>query len=310
MHIFLLTYNEEELFTHIYTTEFVNTYFKPNGIEFVVLDNGNQPLMKDWCEQHNYTYYASEYNIGSAGGYNWMFKAAHLMGLDSGIIMQADVEFSSAEPLLFTQRLIDTFGDTHFICWPQEMYGFWLQDESQLRRYEHDIANLGNIVGFNPHILKSKNCYFDENYVVTHFDDVEFLQWIQANNLMKYINAAYLIQDSSNQYYSHDSSNYPTPLNRSFVLETNNYFIKIHHASIEIDRQNKGIADSHSPWEEFNKPYYEVVLQRGLNRLGYDSTRWTQFGYPKYPIEHELKRFAEQNPGLVKNTELIKTLTN
>ena len=306
MHIFLLTYNEEKLFTHIYTTEFVNKYFKPNGIEFIVLDNGNQPLMKEWCEEHNYLYYPSEYNIGSAGGYNWIFKCAYLLGLQSAVLIQADVEFSSAEPLLFTQRLVDTFSESHFICWPQEIENFWLQDESKLKVYEHNIANLGNIVGFNPNILQEKNCYFDENYVVTHFDDVEFLQWINAKGIMKHMNAAYLLQDNSNQYYSHDNSNYPTPLNRTFTFETPNYFIKIHHASIEIDKQVNGIEDSHRPWEEFNKPYYELVLERGLNRLGYDCTRWTRFGYPKYPVEHELKRFADMYPKLIKNYNITK----
>jgi hypothetical protein len=305
MHVFVLTYNEAELFTYVYNNEFVNQHCIPNDINFIVLDNGNQPLMKEWCDRYDYVYYGSEYNIGSSGGYNWMFKAAYMMGLDSAIIMQSDVDMNSVEPLIFTDKLTKKFGDTTFICWPQELENHWIKDNTQHKPYEHNLPNLGNLVGFKPHVLKEKNCYFDENFVLTHFDDVEFVEWIIRNNIMKITNAAYFLPTTSQQFYDdydvyHGMKNY-SHNRKTFQIDANSFILRIHHASIEIDNRLNGIQNSHGPWYAFNKPYYDSFNLRNFQREPYDSTRWTRFGYPKYPVDHELTRFTRLYPHLIVN---------
>ena len=300
--VFLLTYNEADLFLHYYTDQFVNQHFKPNNIEFHVLDNGNQPAMKEWCERHGYIYYASEYNIGSSGGYNWIFKLAFMRGFDRALLMQADVEMSNAQPLIETHELLVKYGRDTFICWPQELWGHWKEDPAELKPYDNQIPNLGNLVGFFPKLMLEKNCYFDENFVVTHFDDVEFLQWVRGRRMMKVVNAATHMENQ--QYYTYGAQGYPVKLNKTFNLTTERFHLKIHHASIAIDQQRRGEQDSHNQWYEFNKPYYDLLQRRKNTRLGYDHTRWTQFGYPKYPVEHELARFTSQYPQLVVHPEI------
>ena len=299
MYVFVLTYNEEVMFTNMYNDQFVNEHFKPHDIKFIVLDNGNQPLIKEWCEKHNYIHYPTEFNIGSAGGYNWIFKLAYMMDLDNAILMQSDVELSNSEPLFFTETLVDTFGRDFIITWPQEMNNFWLNDESKLEPYAHDAPNLGNFVGFDPKVLKEKDCYFDYNYVVTHIDDIEYKQWMRKHNLMDTLNPAHLLRHNTEQYYKTEESKWYGGISKYFVISSSTFTIKTHHASIGIDHLTKNIVNSHEQWLEINQPYYELVLQNNLTRIPYDHERWTQFGYPKFPVEHELKRFSILHPELI-----------
>jgi hypothetical protein len=308
MYVFVLTYNESKLFTSNYNDEFVEENFKSKGIKFIILDNGNQPLMKKWCETHDFIYYSSEYNIGSSGGYNWIFKVAHMMGLDSAILMQSDVEISNSNPLFLTDNLVRSFGDSSFICWPQELNNFWLGDDNKMKPYEHDIPNLGNMVGFNPNTLYKKNCYFDENYVVTHFDDVEFIQWNYHHKIMGIINASHIIKHTVKQYYEKKYNEQIDTILNTFVVKSDSFHYKVHHAGPSMDPNQDGTEKSYSFWFDYNKSYYDLFLSRNFNRLGYDHTRWTNLGYPKYPVENELIRFSNQNPDLIINYDLSKIL--
>ena len=301
LHVFLLTYNEQDLWCNMYPTEFVEQQFKTHNIHFVVLDNGNQPKMRQWCEQHGYTYYASEYNIGSAGGYNWMFKVANDMGVDNAVLIQADVEMNNAIPLLLTYKATEALGDTHFICWPQHLDNFWLSEDLH-KAWDHNIHNLGNIVGFKPKVMADKDCYFDDNYVVTHFDDVEFIMYCRDTRKMKWVNLPYMIC-MNDQYYERcdgllcDGLTIIPP-HRAFVINSPMFQLKVHHASMLIDQATKGIADSHGPWYDYNKPYYDQVVANNGQRLPYDPSRWEAHGYLPYATQHEIDRFFNQFPFL------------
>lgn len=289
--IFLLTYNEQDFFTAIYTDEFVKQQFVPNGIHFYVLDNGNQSKMQQWCDQHGYTYYASEYNIGSAGGYNWAFKTAHAMGLTTALFMQSDVELSSAWPLLFTHALTETFGGTHFPIWPQ----IFSDQENKIPYQTHSLPNLGNLVGFDAVTLAKKDCYFDENYVVTHFDDLEFMHYIQTSKKMQALNVAKILP-GVNQFEEYSTLPGTTMWSQAFVTKFKEESIKIHHAGKVIENSR------HDKWLHFNRPYFDFVFEqcRG-QRQPYDPSRWQQHGYPAYPIMHELRRFFTTYPNLLVN---------
>ncbi len=305
-YVFLLTYNEQLLWWKFYPTKFVEEHFKSNNIKFIVLDNGNQPLMKHWCKIHDMIYYASEYNIGSAGGYNWIFKVAQKMGIDHAVLMQADVEMDNATPLILTNDFAKNYGSTAFGCWPQEMWGFW-DSTKVLKPFDHALVNLGNLVGFNPQAMHEKDCYFDDNYVVTHFDDLEFMQYLDNTKKFNCINIAHLLNFRS-QFYSSDkiyaTDNISTlPNKNTFNIKTDSFHLKIHHASANIDATLHNKVDSHTKWYNFNKPYYDQVFnqEKGIyGRLPYDPSRWTQFGYPPYPTQYEINRFFNQYPELLK----------
>lgn len=295
--IFLLTYNEQDFFTTIYSDEFVQQHFVPNDIHFYVLDNGQQPKIQQWCKQHGYTYYASEYNIGSAGGFNWAFKTAHALGLTTALFMQSDVELSSAWPLLFTHALTQTFGNTHFPIWPQ----IFDDQEKRIPYQTHRLPNLGNLFGFNAQVLQSTDCYLDENFVVTHFDDIEFMHWIHVTGKMQALNVALLLPDSE-QITQIDWL--PGTQNRrtaAHVVKFKNESVKIHHAGPVLDQNNV-----YNTWYNFNRPYFDYVFDQCQGqRQPYDANRWQQHGYPAYPILYELRRFFTVYPDLLVNQEFV-----
>jgi hypothetical protein len=288
--VFLLTYNEQDFFVAKYTDDFVQQHFVPNHVHFYVLDNGHQPKIQQWCKRHDYTYYASEHNIGSAGAYNWAFKTAHAMGLSTALFMQSDVELSSAWPLLFTHALTQTFGDTHFPVWPQ----IFDDQENKIPYQSHLLPNLGNLTGFNPGVLAEKDCYFDENFVVTHLDDVEFMHYIQVSGKMKALNVTMLLPDSK-QFNQLGPLPGTEKISNAFVVQFFNEWIKIHHASPVL-----GASESINQWYEFNRPYFDCVMKQG-QRQSYDPARWQQHGYPAYPVWHELRRFFTIYPDLLVN---------
>ena len=290
-YIFMLTYNEQDLWIKNYPKEFVDTYLKPHNFHFIVLDNGNQPLMKAWCEENDFTYYASKYNIGSSGGYNWAFKVAYSMNLDTALFMQADVEVSNAEPLLLTYNLTKEDGANNFYIWPQALAYYW--DSSLTRPWIGErLHNLGNLVGFNSLAQYEHQCYFDENYVVTHCDDLEFLYWLDLNcKKILYKNVPEIV-NHTNHYNESDHGS-------TFVIEGPNYFFKVHHASQGIQNEQTGELQFHNKWLEFNQPYYQEAVQADrVYRLPYDPSRWTRFGYPPYPVLHEINRFFKEYPEL------------
>ena len=86
--VFLLTYIEQNEWISFNPPEIFKEKYK--DYSFIVLDNGNQPKIKQWCEDTGSYYYASEYNIGSSGGYNWIFRTASLLKLNRAILLQAD----------------------------------------------------------------------------------------------------------------------------------------------------------------------------------------------------------------------------
>ena len=289
----MLTYNEQDLWIKNYPKELIDKHFKPHDFHFIVLDNGNQPKMKEWCKEHEFTYYASEYNIGSSGGYNWAFKVAYSMNLDTAIFMQADVEVNNIEPILLTYNLTKAFGDKYFFIWPQQLFSFW-DDKSSKPWIGENLHNLGNLVGFNSLAQFTHKCYFDENFVVTHFDDLEFLYWLEKSNKQMLFKNVPELLNHSNHYYENDLG-----VGDIFTIEGPNYVFKVHHASEGIEESRTGVHQFHTRWLDFNKPYYkEIITRHGSNRKPYDPTRWTRFGFPPYPVLYEINRFFSQYPNL------------
>ena len=112
--VFVLTYLEAKEWNKFYPAWMFGQVY--SDYQFIVLDNGNQPIMEEWCKLTGSYYYGAEYNLGSSAGYNWIFKVADLLGLDRAVLLQADVEIVSKDCLdvLFDEK------------WKENDIPFWL----------------------------------------------------------------------------------------------------------------------------------------------------------------------------------------
>jgi len=283
--IFILTYCEGDFFT---TQAWANV--DHSDYNFVVLDNGNQQNVKDFCEQNNWEYYASEYNIGSSGGYNWIIRAASMLKLKRAALVQADVEIQDIATInmLFNPH-IERCDDTSVLMWPQTDPTGWLTElmaetERDFTYGEGTPVNLGQIFSFNPDHMIYNHLLNDENFVVTHFDDVD-LKYRIINSDTRLLNMAW--------YHKMEDRWIADEVGPNITNGSVDGMYKIHHISVETN-------GNHQDWYEYNIAYYEGKLlntpegYKRLNKWSQASLRWTEIGYPPFPVEYELNRWWSQ----------------
>lgn len=288
--IFILTYCEGDFFT---TKAWANV--DHSNYNFVVLDNGNQQNVKDFCERENWEYYATEYNIGSSGGYNWIIKAASMLKLKRAALVQSDVEIQNMATInmLFNTN-VDRCDDTSILMWPQTGPKNWLTElmastERDFVYGEGSPVNLGQIFSFNPDHMIFNNLLVDENFVVTHFDDID-LKFRIINSNTRLLNLAW--------YHNMHDRWIPDGPQPDVTQGDIDGMYKIHHISVNTN-------ENHQNWYDYNVEYYEA---KGLHRIDYTdpdyqnkinkwpqaSLRWTALGYPPFPVEYELNRWWSQ----------------
>ena len=279
--IFILTYCEGDWFVDNAWNSVDHSNY-----DFIVLDNGNQEIVKDYCEKNGWEYYASQYNIGSTGGYNWIFRAASMLKLHRAALVQADVEINSIETvdLLFSKNTPDDLvDDNSVLMWPQTGPENWyeLSDEQKdhifWKMAEGCPINLGQIFSFNPDYLIYNNLLNDENYVVTHFDDVDLRERMTLNGL-RVCNLAWCLNLSDRWVKSNDGH----------MTGYIDGLYKIHHISSK--------KENHQNWLDYNSDYYNEKMAGGTNKLKTNkchqaALRWAEAGYPPFPVEHELNRW-------------------
>ena len=276
--VFLLTYIEQNEWISFNPPEIFKEKYK--DYSFIVLDNGNQPKMKQWCEDTGSYYYASEYNIGSSGGYNWIFRVASLLKLDRAILLQADVEIIDIEVL--DCLLENNLEENYIPFWPQQPRRQWdTYDVGQ-------VYNLGQIFSFCPDYLLEHRLLNDENYVVTHFDDADLVRRMRDSGMKLY-----------NKLLDYPEIDCVQPVDKPEHVAEGLY--KIHHVSSTM-------SVNHRYWEEYNQSYHTFKWFRDsdyawnspfsddgdLNKMLVFSHRWTKLGYPPYPVEYEVNRFYKQ----------------
>ena len=276
--VFLLTYCEANDWVKFNPPEVFNDKYKEYS--FIVLDNGKQTAMKEWCDNTQSFYYESEYNIGSSGGYNWIFRVASLLNLDRAILLQADVEVLNIEVL--DSLLIDNLENNYIPFWPQ-------QPREQWDKYDiGQVYNLGQIFSFCPNYILEHRLLNDENYVVTHFDDADLARRMRDSGAKLY-----------NKLLDYPEIDCVQIGNEPEHIAEGLY--KIHHIS-------SWNSDNHIIWEEYNQPYHNLKWFRDpdyawerpfsddgdLNKMLPFSHRWTELGYPPYPVEYEVNRFYKQ----------------
>jgi hypothetical protein len=298
--VFVLTYLEQKEWNKFYPAWMFNQVY--TDYQFIILDNGNQSIMKEWCNLTGSYYYSSEYNIGSSGGYNWIFKSAELLGLKRAALLQADVEIINKECL--DKLFDDKWQENDIPFWPQEPRANWDQNPDN----EGGTYNLGQFFSFNPTYLLENNLLVDENYVVTHFDDADLMRRMleagtKPHNLLLDFPSLDCMPDKDNL-----ANSVPGLYN-------------MHHFS-----SKQSGSDNHKEWEVLNQPYHNKKWFKNSDhawetpfghcepeskptitdykRLDYNkkephSHKWLPLGYPPYPVEHELNRFWEE---LTKNS--------
>jgi len=290
--VFVLTYLEAKEWNKFYPAWMFGQVYP--DYQFIILDNGNQPLMKEWCELTGSYYYGAEYNIGSSGGYNWIFRVAELLQIDRAVLLQADVEIVSRECL---DKLFDKkWQDNEIPFWPQEPRKNWDKNPDN----EGGTYNLGQFFSFNPTYLIKHNLLVDENYVVTHLDDADWMRrmW-EAGTKTKNLLLDYPTLDCMPD--KDELANFVPGL------------YNMHHFSSKQSGSN-----NHREWEVLNQPYHDKKWLKNskhawetpfgqcepennptrtdyrrldVNRTEPHSHKWLPLGYPPYPIEHEVNRF-------------------
>lgn len=279
--IFILTYCEGDFFTNSAWSSVDHSEYN-----FIVLDNGKQNDVKEYCEQNDWEYYASEFNIGSTGGYNWIFRAASMLNLNRAALVQADVEINSMETvdLLFSKNIPDDLvNENSILMWPQTGPENWYElsdrqkDSIYWQMIEGCPINLGQIFSFNPNYLIYNNLLNDENYVVTHFDDIDLRERMTLNSL-RVCNLAWCLNMSDKWIKNNDGD----------MTGYVDGLYKIHHISSS--------KENHQNWYDYNLKYYEEKMAsntEGLktNKWPQAALRWTELGYPPFPVEYELNRW-------------------
>jgi len=295
--VFVLTYLEAKEWAKFYPAWMFGQVY--TDYQFIVLDNGNQPLMEEWCKLTGSYYYGAEHNLGSSAGYNWIFKVADLLGLDRAVLLQADVEIISKECLdiLFDSK----WQDNDIPFWPQEPRKMWDNQPDNLG----GCYNLGQFFSFNPKYLLSNNLLVDENYVVTHFDDADLMR--------RMLHLGVKVHNQLLKYEHIDIVPGPDEVS-SYVAGLYNMH---HFSSLQSGSNN------HKEWEDMNQPYYdkkwftnnkdhayafpfgqcepkegnpslEDLERLDINKSEPHSHKWLPLGYPPYPTEYEVNRFWKQ----------------
>ena len=295
--VFVLTYLEAKDWAKFYPAWMFGQVY--SDYQFIVLDNGQQPLMEEWCKLTGSYYYGAEHNLGSSAGYNWIFKVANLLGLDRAVLLQADVEIISKDCL---DILFDTkWQDNDIPFWPQEPRKMWDTQPDNLG----GCYNLGQFFSFNPKYLLSNNLLVDENYVVTHFDDADLMR--------RMLHLGIKVHNQLLKYEHIDIVPGPDEVS-SYVAGLYNMH---HFSSLQSGSNN------HKEWEDMNQPYYdkkwftknkdhayafpfgqcepkvgkpslEDLERLDINKSEPHSHKWLPLGYPPYPTEYEVNRFWKQ----------------
>jgi len=287
----LLTYCEAEEWTQFTPPSKFKEQF--SKYKFIVLDNGKQPIMQQWCEDTDSIYYDAEQNLGSSGGYNWIFRVASLLGCKRAGLLQADVE------ILSTEKVLDVLFDNK---WEVNDIPFWPQvDRTEWDEYNPgQVYNLGQIFSFNADYLLEHRFLVDENYVVTHFDDADLARRMRDGGVLLHNQMLDLDLDCvpSHKIDYYDVYGGGT----SHVAE--GYYV-VHHIS-------SSTSDNHNYWLRYNQKYHNEKWYKDseyswptpfgenndLNRMKPHSGRWTKSQYLPYPVEHEVNRFYSMFPEL------------
>ena len=307
--VFVLSYQEGHHWVAQYPVDSINEFFPQDRYTVVVLDNGNQPCMQEWCQATGNVWVPTENNLGTTGGYNWFIKVGAMLGCERIAVLQADVVFRDSGVLdkLFVGQ--DNWDRTHFAYYPNVDRTGWSEDKH--------VPDVGQFFSLNPRFFLEYNYLCDENYTVTHFESTDL--WVRMTNKDANPNPAIPINlaqcfytdpsltveqlvkaDQEVYYFRHCSSgiNEHDPwytYNFEYFQKKWRYNQTQYSSDIALDMLKQGLQ----PATEFGNPWGQTdslgnYLFSQYHKCALDVQRNIAIGQMPYPVEHEVNRFYQE----------------
>lgn len=305
--IFVLTYNEGPEWIVHYSDPFM-TEFQKNNFLFIIVDNGNQDNLKEWCEQYEQLYFRTENNLGSTGGYNLFIRIGELLKSRRIGVIQADVLVKN--PLLFEFLFFKPFDrnlvpeasfhykDDEFVYFPNMTSDYWSP-----KGIDWDV---GQFFSLNPWFFIKNEYLCDENYTVTHFESIDLFVRMtsDANHCPAVpINIFY-------HYFNKDDNNklklYETTHKTNFQGLHDKWFeynVMYWKEKWNVDDTTSTVEDffnlfkrhelkwARYPWSSDPDNFYKQLM---LHKKPLRTERNTNVGQVPYPVEHECNRFYKE----------------
>lgn len=318
--IFVLTYSEADHWVNFYNDKVAKQCFPRDEYQLIILDNGDQQIMREWAEKNGAIYHKSKNNIGTTGGYNYFIKVGHLLQASRIAVMQADVFVH--DPLairwLFRQKNGNVWEKEDFVYYPNKGKNSWT--------VEGDSCDVGQFFSLNPTFFLENNYLCDENYTVTHFESVDL--WVRMtrfdnrnpakthNALKLFYPDQDLVDNSSDAYTYHSFSNTAGEHDKWFHHNWDYYKKKWLKSSMhDLDSKVGSQMFKHGfmvwntmPWT--STPALEKLGPMLLHHMPLEPKRNIEMGQVPYPVEYEVNAFyskfikqEEQEPETIKETK-------
>jgi len=303
--IFVLTYSEAEHWANYYTKKVATECFPASDTQVIILDNGDQQIMREWAKNNNAIYYKSKNNIGTTGGYNFFIKLGHILKAKRIAVMQADVFVHDhlAIKYLFRKRDGDSWEKDDFVYFPNRGKTSWTEDG--------DSSDVGQFFSVNPTFFLMNNYLCDENYSVTHFESVDL--WCRmtrsdnpnpakTHNLLRlYWEDQDLIDDNTCDVYSyHSFSNTSGEHDRWFDYNWDYYkkkWLKLEMQDIDSAVGRKMFKHGFMLWNNMpwvGKPSDQRFGPMMVHHMPLEPYKNIEIGQVPYPVEFEINAFYNQ----------------
>lgn len=305
--IFVLSYNEGPDWIAHYSNDFM-TEFKKNNFLFIILDNGIQNDLKDWCAEHDQIYFRTENNLGSTGGYNFFIRAGEILKSKRIGVIQADVfvnyadlfDFLFYKP--FNNKLIPSscleYTDEEFVYFPNLNKNNWRKDGID--------PDVGQFFSLCPWFFILHDYLCDENYTVTHFESVDLFIRMTSEENIKPVKVVNILDRYFSNYDNSDLNLYFITHKTSYAgmhdkwFEYNSLYWKAkwdpNDTTSTVEDLFQAFKEHRMNWSRFpwTTNYDSYFKQLVLHRKPLQTHRNINVGQVPYPVEYECNRFFKE----------------
>jgi hypothetical protein len=308
--VFVLSYQEGAQWAAQYPPERINEFFPQDLYTIIVLDNGGQFDMQQWCESTGNIWFPTENNLGTTGGYNWFIRAGAMLDCPRIAVLQADVVFRDSDVIdrLFVDENNNAWDRSYFAYYPNANRHHWTE--------EGHVPDVGQFFSLNPQFFLENDYLCDENYTVTHFESIDL--WVRmvntehntspaipVNLIEKYYTNPELttheqVQEDRLIYNFYHYSAGAGQHNLWYVYNFEYYQRKWRYnrkqlsGKIAAEMYKNGTMTGtmfHNPWGTVNDDGRYLPVQ--FHRRPLDVQRNINVGQLPYPVEHEVNRFYQ-----------------
>ena len=311
--IFILTYSEGDRWVEYYNVNDYEKYFPSGEYQIIILDNGNQDVVRDWAIQTNSIYHRSENNLGTTGGYNWFLRVGQLLKAPRIAVLQADVFVH--EPTAIKNLFVQYNGipwDSHdFVYWPNQPRNCWTEGNL--------CGDVGQFFSLDPNFFIENNYLCDENFTITHFESIDLWRRMTSifnkypaiphNLLNDYYPEEDLVQTEGGKtckiYTYHSFSNRSGEHDQWFKYNWEYFKKKWAPPTLNIDAKTgyyMFLGGHHiwglTPWiktETYLKPGEMSYKSMYVHHRPLDPHRNINVNQMPYPVEYEVNKFYINN---------------